>query len=67
MALKSPNQLSSSNTLEGFAQLKLINDVDELSKVSSSKMSPPVLFKGWLQPVRKDKKKTKDLSDFGVI
>lgn len=67
LALKSPNQLSSSNTLEGFAQLKLINDVDELSKVSSSKMSPPVLFKGRLQPVRKDKKKTKDLSDFGVI
>ncbi len=60
LALKSLNQLRSPITLEGFAQSKMMNAVDEISQVSSPQMSPPILFEGGLQqPIRKDKKKTK--------
>lgn len=59
LALKSPNQLSPPITLEGFAQSKMMDAVGELSRVSSPQMSPPRLFEGSLQPIRKDKKKTK--------
>ncbi len=59
LALKSLNQLSPPITLEGFAQSKMMNAVGELSRVSSPQISPPRLFEGSLQPIRKDKKKTK--------
>ena len=46
-------------TLEGFAESKIMNSVDELSQVSSSQKNPLILFGGSIQPIPKDKKKTK--------
>ncbi len=77
-ALKSPCQLSSPITLEGFAQSKMMNTVNESSQALSPQMSSPVLFERSPQPVHKNKKKTKrkkirinsndmKLNDFGMI
>ena len=63
LALKSPYQITPPNTLEEFAQSKAINVVGELSQISSSQKSPPISFEGSLQPIHKNKKKTKRRKD----
>lgn len=62
LACKSPNQPIPQIppiTLEGFAESKIMNSVDELSQISSPQKNPHLLFGGSLQPILKDKKKTK--------
>ncbi len=62
LALKSLNQLnqlSPTITLGEFTKSKMMIAKDELSRESSPQTSPPILFEGSLQPIRKDKKKTK--------
>ncbi len=60
LALKSPNQISPTNKLEGFEQSEMIGAVDKISQISSSQMSPSMLIDGSLQPITIDKKKTKN-------
>jgi len=59
LAFKSPNQPIPPITLEGFAESKIMNSVDELSQVSSPQKNPPILFGESVQPILKDKKNTK--------